>query len=452
MGMDILGLNVKEVDKGELESDPGGVDGVELPLGALPDAVHGDGVDLVVHDEGDVDSNVHDQHALGAELKGQDLDGVGDQETGPGEGVADTVEPEEADDGDTGALVSGLAVLGAGDGSGHEAEKHTSGGCKEERATTDAVTQQGTGDGDDQGEDLVATIETETSLGSSNTSCLIDLIGVVGEKSVARPLGEETERDEEHEPVPVALGLEEVEVGRALFGGELEADGLLDLLELELHKRVVNVAVGVVLSEHGQGLLGPLLGKQPTRGLGDPEDEHELNDGGQSLDESRDSPRPIIVHVLSAERDPGADERTDVPQAVVDGSDTGTVLRVADFSKKQRRTKLSKRVAETHKETGTFEHLDVGRSSLYRGGNDHDDATSNDRHLTTEAVRDERGDGERDDGTNRVHGAEAAEGFTRRVTHVGFPGVEELHCVQHGSVSRCQSLAFEILATCPSLD
>lgn len=159
----ILGLDVEEVDKDELEGDPGGVDGVQLPLGALPHAVHGDRVDLVVHNERDVDGDVHDHHTLGAELEGQDLDGVGDEQTGPGEGVADTVEPEEDDDGDAGALVCGLAVLGAGDGGGHEAQKHTSGGGKEERATTDAVTQHGAGDGDDQGEDLVATVKTETS-------------------------------------------------------------------------------------------------------------------------------------------------------------------------------------------------------------------------------------------------------------------------------------------------
>jgi len=71
---------------------------------------------------------------------------------------------------------------------------------------------------------------------------------------------------------------------------ELEADGLLDLLVLELNEWVVNVAVSVVLSEHLKRLLGPLLGEQPTRRLGDPEDEHELDDGGKGLDESRDSP------------------------------------------------------------------------------------------------------------------------------------------------------------------
>jgi len=437
-GKNILGLDVEEVDKDELEGDPGGVDGVELPLGALPDAVHGDGVDLVVHDEGDVDGDVHDHHALGAELEGQDLDRVGDEETGPGEGVAHTVHPEEDDDGDAGALVLGLAVLGAGDSGGHEAQEHTSGGGEEERAATDAITQHGAGDGDDQRENLVATIETETGLGACDTGCLVDLVGVVGEEGVAGPLREETEGDDEHESVPVALGLEEIEVGGALLSVEFEADGLLDLLVLELDQRVVDVAVSVVLSENLKGLLGPLLGEQPTRRFGDPEDEHELDDGGESLDQSRDSPRPVVVNVLSAERDPRANQGTDIPQAVVDGSDTSAVLRVADLSKEQRSGELGERVAETHEETGALEHGQVDGGSLDGGGNDHDGATDDDGHTTTVVIRDEGHDGKRDERTDLVHGAETAEGHTGGSVHVAHPGREELHGVQHGTVVESQ--------------
>ena len=437
-GNNILGLDVEEVNKDELEGDPGGVDGVQLPLGALPDAVHGDRVDLVVHDEGDVDGDVHDHHALGAELERQDLDGVGDEQTGPGEGVAHTVEPEEDDDGDAGALVRGLAVLRAGDGRGHEAQEHTSGGGEEERAATDAVTQHGARNGDDQGEDLVATVKTETSLGASDTGCLVDLVGVVGEESVAGPLREETERDDEHESVPVALGLEEVEVGGTLLGIELEADGLLDLLVLELHQRVVDVAVGVVLSENLQGLLGPLLGEQPTRRLGNPEDEHELDDGGEGLDQSRNSPRPVVVNVLCAERDPRADQGANVPQAVVDGCDTSAVLRVADLSEEQRSGELGERVAETHEETGALEHGQVDGGGLDRGGDDHDGATDDDGHTTTVVIRDEGDHGKRDERTDLVHGAETAEGHTGGSVHVGDPGREELHGVQHRTVAESQ--------------
>jgi hypothetical protein len=116
----ILSLNVKEVNESQLDSDPASVAAVQFPLATLPRAVHGDRVDLVVDDERDVDGDVHDHHALGAELERQNLDGVCDEETRPGESVADSVEPEEDDDGDAGAGVAGLAVLRAGDGGGHE--------------------------------------------------------------------------------------------------------------------------------------------------------------------------------------------------------------------------------------------------------------------------------------------------------------------------------------------
>ena len=301
---DVLGLDVEDVDEDKLDGDPASVDAVQLPLAALPDAVDGDGVDVVVDDEGDVDSNVHDHHALCTQLERQDLDGVGDEQTRPRERVADTMEPEEDDDSNTGASVAGLAVLRTSDSCSHETQKHTSGGCKEEWPATDAVTEQGARNGHDQRENLVTAVKSETLLGATDTSGFVDLVGVVGEESVARPLREQTKRNDEHKSVPVSLGPDEVRERRALLGEELEANGLLDLLELELDQRVVNVAISVVLAEHLKRVLGPLLRQQPTRRLGNPEDEHELDDRGKSLDESGDSPRPTVVHVLCAERDP----------------------------------------------------------------------------------------------------------------------------------------------------
>ena len=63
----------------------------------------------------------------------------------------------------------------------------------------------------------------------------------------------------------------------------------------------MDIAVGVVLAEHVQSLLGTIFGNQPTRGFRDPPDECDLDDRGESLDEGRDSPRPVIIDVLGAE-------------------------------------------------------------------------------------------------------------------------------------------------------
>ena len=111
---------------------------------------------------------------------------------------------------------------------------------------------------------------------------------------------------------------------------------------------------------------------------------------------------------------------------------------MADFGEKQRSRQLSERVSETHEETGTLEHGKVDSGSLDRGSGDHDAATDDDGHTATEVVGDVGDHGQRDNGTNRVHGAETTEGFTTRVAHVVLPGREELHGVQHGAVLYCQ--------------
>lgn len=58
----------------------------------------------------------------------------------------------------------------------------------------------------------------------------------------------------------------------------------------ELHGRVVNIAVGVVLAENSESLLISLLCDQPTRRFRDEEDEDELDDGGECLTEGGNTP------------------------------------------------------------------------------------------------------------------------------------------------------------------
>ena len=53
--MYVLGLNVQEVHKCKLESNPGSVARVQLPLRVLPCTVDGDGVDIGVDRESYLD-------------------------------------------------------------------------------------------------------------------------------------------------------------------------------------------------------------------------------------------------------------------------------------------------------------------------------------------------------------------------------------------------------------
>jgi len=110
------------------------------------------------------------------------------------------------------------------------------------------------------------------------------------------------------------------------------------------------------------------------------------------------------------------------------------VLRVADLGEEQRSGELGERVAETHEETGALKHGQVDGGGLDRGGDDHDGATDDDGHTTAVVIRDEGNDGKRDERTDLVHGAETTEGHTGGSVHVGDPGREELHGVQHRTI------------------
>jgi hypothetical protein len=407
------------------------VDGVELP-GWLQ-MIEAEGVDVLVDGQSNLNEQVHDHETLGTDLEGQDLDSVGNKQTGPGKRVSYGEDPDHGND----SLTSGLALLslllGRADCPNDEGETHGGGCSNEHRATADTVNKQGAGDRNDERKDCKTAVETKLSVTVCNTDTLVNVGGVVGDEAVAGPLGEQTEGSEEQEPVPVALGLEEVEVGRALAVEEFKTEGLLDLGILELNGRVVDVAVGVVLAQHGERLFVALLGDQPTRRLGDPVDENELDDRGSGLGKGRNTPAPVVVNTLGAECQPCADNGTNVPETVVDGRDTSAVLRMADFSEQQRRRKLSQGVAETHEETSTHEVVQVLSRSLNGGAYKHNETSTNDCPLSSESVGDEWSHRKRGNGTDRVESSQETKSRLLRVIEVEGPLVENSQVVQHGT-------------------
>lgn len=82
------------------------------------------------------------------------------------------------------------------------------------------------------------------------------------------------------------------------------------------------------------------------------------------MDQSRDSPSPVASNVLRAKRNPRADESADIPETVVHGGDTATVLGVADLGEEEWRGELRKRVAKTHEEPSAFKHREALRGGL----------------------------------------------------------------------------------------
>lgn len=153
------GLHVKEVDKGKLKSDPAGVDGVELPVG--DEIFETKRVDVLVDDQGDLNPEIHEHEALGADLEWQDLDSVGNQKPGPSQGIRKVEDPDESNHGFASGRVLVALVDTRTDRPAQEADHHAKRSCKEERTASDFVAQHGACDRDDQAHNGQTTVESQ---------------------------------------------------------------------------------------------------------------------------------------------------------------------------------------------------------------------------------------------------------------------------------------------------
>jgi len=282
----VLGLNDEEVAEDQLEGDPDDVDDVVLPA----DVRKGDGVDILVEDEGQGDGEVEDVEALGTDVVGQNLDGVGDDERREGNVVETVVQEDECNDGVTSRLGSVLGVESRADGLEGEHDDHTSGGHHEHAATSTAFNEEGGNDGDDKVVDLKTTVDTELSGGVGDTDGVEDLAQVVGDETVTGPLREEGNGDDNPHAASVTGGGEEAAVTNVGGDGAIELDGGLDFLVLVNDKRVLVVSASVVVTQDVESLLLTALGDQPTRGLGNEPDEEDLCDGREGLESGGDTP------------------------------------------------------------------------------------------------------------------------------------------------------------------
>lgn len=120
-------------------------------------------------------------------------------------------------------------------------------------------------------------------------------------------MGDDTKRDKEHETVTVATGFEKVKIAAICLCLVLHGNGVLHLVVLELDSGVIAVAIGMILGENVESLLGALLGYKPTGRLGDPPDANNLDEGGDALDEG-DGPLGLVaMDVDGAKGNEGAD-------------------------------------------------------------------------------------------------------------------------------------------------
>jgi hypothetical protein len=119
----VLSLDVEEPYKNEFEAEPCTVYDVVLPS----NVVQGDGVDVGVEKESEIDHGEHIAHTLGTNAIGENLDSVSDQETRPSDVVEGVIQEDHGDDSTSVGLdLGGIITFGA-NGPNNEADHHASG-------------------------------------------------------------------------------------------------------------------------------------------------------------------------------------------------------------------------------------------------------------------------------------------------------------------------------------
>lgn len=111
-------------------------------------------------------------------------------------------------------------------------------------------------------------------------------------------MAKEGEGRDDADTLAVSGRADQIEPG-GLVGLFVEGNGNLDFRELELHKLVVGVALGVELDEDIAGLVEAVLVDEPTRALGDPVEGRQDNQGEDALQQTRKAPRPVALYPSS---------------------------------------------------------------------------------------------------------------------------------------------------------
>jgi hypothetical protein len=304
----VAGLDVEEVDDDKLDRKPDVVHDVVLPF----DVAQSDGVDILIaacvvsvvrlgcealdlQEESNVDHQEHESHALGANAVGQDFGRVTHKKTRPGQVVEAVVEENHGHHSVCSTLVGIVhAVRSRATGPDDENNEHAGGGDKEQWTSADLVDEEAHAGGNDHVQDLQTSVDDELDVAVRDSDIVEDEVQVVADKTVARPLGEKTKRKQDNESVTVALGLEQLEPAVTLEL-LLQLDGVLDLLELDLHNLGLEIAICVHLCENSVSFLDLAVGDEETRGLRHKPDERDLKERRQCLHQGGYTPAPVAV-------------------------------------------------------------------------------------------------------------------------------------------------------------
>jgi len=174
------------------------------------------------------------------------------------------------------AIILRLRVNGGASSLETEHDDHTGARGQEQDTTTDPVNHKRGEESPEQVPDLKDTVDEELDGGINDADGYEDLVEVVGDETVTRPLGEESKGDDDPHASPVSRGGEEGLPADGRCDLAIELDGGLDFLEFIPDKGIFPVTVGVVVRQDVQSLIVASLANQPTGGLGNEPDEADL--------------------------------------------------------------------------------------------------------------------------------------------------------------------------------
>lgn len=107
----------------------------------------------------------------------------------------------------------------------------------------------------------------------------------------------------------------------------------------------------MVLGDDAGSLLLLAMVDEPSGRFRDQVNKEELEDGGETLEQGRYSPRPRVVDAESAKGGPGGDDGAKIPRRVVERSELSTVGREGQLSDEDGGGQARKSETETNEES-----------------------------------------------------------------------------------------------------
>ena len=197
---------------------------------------------------------------------------------------------DESNDSVSCSVVTPGSVEGRADGLQGEEHQHEGRRGDEEEATAKALSKVGGAQSPAQVPDLEDTVDEELDRLVGNTDGVEDAVEIVRDQAVSRPLREEGDGDDNPHASAVSGGGEEGLPADGVGNFAVAVDHGLDFLIFKLDKRIIVIAVCMVVGQGLQRLFIASLAHEPTRRLGAEPDQANLDDGGESLKSGGDTP------------------------------------------------------------------------------------------------------------------------------------------------------------------